>query len=38
MMPAADSPALGLGNGCPATDQRGVARSANGCDAGAVER
>jgi hypothetical protein len=38
MMPAADSPALGQGNGCPATDQRGVARSANGCDAGAVER
>jgi hypothetical protein len=38
MMPAADSPALGIGNTCPTTDQRGATRPANGCDAGAVER
>jgi Right handed beta helix region len=38
MMPATDSPVLGVGTGCPATDQRGNPRSASGCDAGAVER
>jgi hypothetical protein len=38
MMPAADSPVLGIGQGCPATDQRGQPRSASGCDSGAVER
>ena len=29
-----DSPAIGAGNGCPATDQRGIARQAD-CDIGA---
>ena len=38
MLPAMDSSVLGVGNGCPATDQRGRPRSASGCDAGAVER
>ncbi|HMJ10992.1 MAG TPA: choice-of-anchor Q domain-containing protein, partial [Polyangiaceae bacterium] len=38
MMPAADSPALGIGQSCPATDQRGQARSSSGCDSGSVER
>ena len=36
MAPVAGSPAIGLGSGCPATDQRGNARS-NPCTAGAVE-
>jgi len=36
-LPAAGSPALGKGQGCPATDQRGQPRPANGCAAGAVE-
>ncbi len=35
--PLPGSPALGIGQNCPATDQRGVARPANGCTAGAVE-
>jgi hypothetical protein len=35
--PAPDSPALGLGASCPPTDQRGVARPAASCTAGAVE-
>ena len=33
----AGSPALGGGANCPATDQRGVARPANGCDIGAFQ-
>ncbi len=36
MLPATDSPVKGMGNGCPATDQRGNSRS-NPCTAGAVE-
>jgi hypothetical protein len=33
-----DSPAINYGQGCPATDQRGVARPVGGgCDVGAVE-
>src|SRR5262245_7981133 len=36
---AAGSPALGLGTGCAASDQRGAPRSLGGkCDAGAYER
>ena len=35
--PLAGSPALGAGENCPATDQRGVARPQNGCTAGAVQ-
>ena len=35
--PLAGSPALGIGQNCPATDQRGVARPSSGCTAGAVE-
>ncbi len=35
--PLPGSPALGIGRGCPATDQRGVTRPQNGCSAGAVE-
>ncbi|MCK6532490.1 MAG: right-handed parallel beta-helix repeat-containing protein [Polyangiaceae bacterium] len=38
LMPSATSPALGLGQSCPATDQRGQPRPTNGCDSGAVER
>jgi hypothetical protein len=38
VMPASDSPVLGIGQACPATDQRGQTRSASGCDSGAVER
>jgi hypothetical protein len=38
MLPAADSAVLGIGQDCPATDQRGQPRSSSGCDAGAVER
>jgi predicted outer membrane repeat protein len=37
MMPQAGSPALGAGSDCPAVDQRGQARPAQGCAAGAVE-
>ena len=36
-MPAVGSPVLGAGKACPATDQRGNPRPANGCTAGAVE-
>ncbi|HTJ46023.1 MAG TPA: choice-of-anchor Q domain-containing protein [Kofleriaceae bacterium] len=35
MAPAAGSPALGAGNGCPSTDARGIARPASGCTSGA---
>jgi hypothetical protein len=35
--PLPGSPALGTGRNCPPTDQRGVARSASACSAGAVE-
>ncbi|MEZ4223197.1 MAG: MXAN_6577-like cysteine-rich protein [Polyangiaceae bacterium] len=38
MLPGASSPVLGIGQSCPATDQRGQPRPANGCDTGAVER
>jgi hypothetical protein len=38
MLPASDSPVLGIGQSCPATDQRGQPRSATNCDAGSVER
>jgi hypothetical protein len=37
MLPQAGSPAIGAGMGCPATDQRGVGRKADGCTVGAVE-
>lgn len=37
LMPAAASPAAGLGTGCPVTDQRGQARDQGACTAGAVE-
>jgi predicted outer membrane repeat protein len=37
LVPGAGSPAIGLGKGCPATDQRGKARPSEGCTAGAVE-
>ena len=33
----AGSPARGVGVSCPATDQRGVARPATGCDSGAYQ-
>lgn len=36
-LPAAGSPAIGAGKNCPATDQRGNPRKADGCTAGAVE-
>jgi hypothetical protein len=36
-VPATGSPAIGAGQACPATDQRGHARPATGCTAGAVE-
>jgi CSLREA domain-containing protein len=36
-LPLAGSPVLGFASGCSATDQRGAARPAEGCDAGAVE-
>ena len=36
MAPAASSPAVGLGTGCPPTDQRGQPRG-EPCTAGAVE-
>jgi predicted outer membrane repeat protein len=35
--PLPGSPALGAGMNCPAADQRGVARPASGCTAGAVQ-
>lgn len=38
MEPAADSPALGAGMGCDATDERGTRRPANHCDLGAFEQ
>jgi len=37
LLPAAGSPAVGIGNGCPPIDQRGRPRAASGCTAGAVE-
>ncbi len=37
MLPGSGSAAIGVGHGCPATDQRGHARPADGCTAGAVE-
>jgi hypothetical protein len=37
MLPAATSPAVGAGRDCPAIDQRGGARAAQGCTSGAVE-
>jgi hypothetical protein len=36
MLPGPASPAIGIGNNCPPTDQRGVPR-ADPCTAGAVE-
>lgn len=36
-VPQAGSPALGLGKACPAVDQLGKPRKADGCTAGAVE-
>jgi hypothetical protein len=38
MLPASDSPVLGIGQSCPATDQRGQPRTSSNCDSGAVER
>ena len=35
--PIPGSPAVGMGQNCPATDQRGVGRKSSGCTAGAVE-
>jgi predicted outer membrane repeat protein len=37
MLPGIGSPALGHGQGCPATDQRGNARPSSNCTVGAVE-
>ena len=37
MTPQPGSPALGLGKTCPATDQLGNPRKADGCTAGAIE-
>jgi hypothetical protein len=37
IVPKAGSPAIGIGKACPATDQRGKPRKAEGCTAGAVE-
>ncbi len=37
LAPLPGSPAVGIGQACPSTDQRGVARPASGCTAGAVE-
>jgi hypothetical protein len=37
LLPQAGSPALGIGQSCPATDQRGVTRPSSGCTSGAVE-
>jgi hypothetical protein len=36
LLPAAGSPAIGLGTGCPTADQRGE-RRAEPCTAGALE-
>lgn len=38
MMPASDSPVIGAGSDCEATDQVGVARNSAKCALGAVER
>jgi hypothetical protein len=35
--PLLGSPAVGIGQNCPPTDQRGVARPSTGCTAGAIE-
>jgi hypothetical protein len=35
--PLPGSPAVGIGQNCPPTDQRGIARPSSGCTAGAVE-
>ena len=37
MLPQAGSPALGIGQSCPATDQRGITRPSSNCTSGAVE-
>jgi hypothetical protein len=37
LLPAIGSPAASVGENCPPTDQRGVARPASGCTAGAVQ-
>jgi hypothetical protein len=38
-VPAANSPAVNYGAGCPAVDQRGMPRPiGNACDVGAIER
>jgi hypothetical protein len=37
MLPQVGSPALGIGQACPATDQRGVTRPSAACTSGAVE-
>jgi hypothetical protein len=37
MAPAAGSPAIGKGTGCPATDQRGTVRPGTACTLGAYE-
>ncbi len=37
VLPQSNSPAVGAGHNCPATDQRGVARNTTNCTAGAVE-
>jgi hypothetical protein len=37
MVPAAGSPAIGVGMRCPTTDARGKTRPASGCTAGAAE-
>jgi hypothetical protein len=37
MLPAAGGAAAKAGKACPATDQRGTTRPANGCTSGAVE-
>ena len=37
MLPGDGSPAIGIGNNCPATDQRGQPRPTSDCTAGAVE-
>jgi len=36
-LPGAGSAVLGAGSGCETSDQRGEARTSNGCDLGAVE-
>ena len=37
IVPAANSPAAGIGKNCPMTDQRGHPRPATGCTAGAYQ-